>query len=123
VKSTTFQVNPSGGLPVATSVLKVERVLKGQNAAPDVVVRQLGGPVAHFSGGALAELDNDRLLLPNDHVLVMLTQGGSGIYFTVAAAGVNEIRSDGKLAAEDSNPFAAAVNGKTVDQLASLIAA
>jgi hypothetical protein len=63
VEAVEFAVNPSGGMPIATSRIRVHQTIKGASSE-DIAVTQLGGPVAHRSGGALAELADNELALP-----------------------------------------------------------
>lgn len=122
VSLVTFEVNPSRGMPLATATVHVEQVIKGM-VAPILTVKQLGGPVAHGATGALAELNNDRLVLPHDHVLLMLNLDSSSLFYhTVLGAGVNEIDTSGRLVPEDSNPFATAVRGIAVADFAARVA-
>jgi len=108
-----FASNPSGGMPIATARVQVARTVKGQ--APSMVtVTQLGGPVAHGQGGALAELDADELILPGDQVVLLLTQpvaGGSPR--TVQGGGVYFVRN-GAMAGESSEFYK--VKGESLDQ-------
>lgn len=121
VSDVTFQSSPSGGMPLATATIAVERIVKGQ-AGSTLVVRQLGGPVAQGSGGALAEFDTDHLLLPGDHVLLMLSRGATDpFYRPLLGVGVNQIRADGTVVAEESNPFRGFISGRTVAEVVATL--
>jgi hypothetical protein len=117
VRAVAFRANPGGGLPLATATVGVLQTAKGLSA-PTVTVLQLGGPVAEGSGGALAQLDTDPLLLPGDDVLLLLrpSPAAPGLYRTVIGAGVNEI-TNGTVRAQDGNPFGARITGRTVPDL------
>lgn len=123
VQGVAFSSNPGGGMPLSTSTIVVERVLKGTTSSMFITVHQRGGPVAQAQGGALAELDTDKLLLTGDHVLLMLSVTAGGAYSPLPGAGVNEIDANGRIAPEDSNPFGDQIAGKSVDAFATLIAA
>ena len=121
VRAVTFQSNPSRGLPLATATVDVLQTAKGRSA-PTITVLQLGGPVAEGSGGALAQLDTDPLLLPGDDVLLLLhpSPAAPGLYRTVIGAGVTEI-THGTVRAQDGNPFGAQITGQTVPDLLALM--
>lgn len=84
VESTEFVSDPNSGgtLPVARSVVSVKRVLVARGVtAPvgQITVLQHGGPVwqrgadmVHGTGGMLAELETDPLLLPGRDVVLFL---------------------------------------------------
>ncbi len=79
-----------------------------------VTVTQLGGPVAHGQGGALAELDADELILPGDQVVLLLTQPvAGGSLRTVQGGGVYFVRN-GAMAGESSEFYK--VKGESLDQ-------
>lgn len=117
VRTVTFQANPGGGMPLATATVDVLQVAKGR-PAPVLTVLQLGGPVAEGTGGALAQLDTDPLLLPGDDVLLLLqpSPAAPGPYRTVYGAGVNKIISK-TARAQDGNPFGAQITGRSVPDL------
>jgi hypothetical protein len=117
VRAVTFQANPSGGLPLATATVDVLQTARGR-AAPTITMLQLGGPVAEGSGGALAQLDTDPLLLPGDDVLLLLhpSPATPGLYRTVLGAGVNKI-TNGTVRAQEGNPFGAQITGRSVPEL------
>lgn len=117
VRTVTFQTSPGGGMPLATATVDVLQTAKGRSA-PVVTVLQLGGPVAEGTGGALAQLDTDPLLLPGDDVLLLLqpSPAAPGLYRTVNGAGVNKI-TDGTVRAQDGNPFGAQITGRSVPGL------
>jgi hypothetical protein len=120
VLNVDFAPNPSGGMPVATAHVQVARTVKGQ-ALSTVAVTQLGGPVAHGQGGALAVLDSDELVLPGDQVVLLLTQPiAGGPIRTVAGGGVYFVRN-GAVAGESSEAYQ--VTGQSADQLISELAA
>lgn len=115
-----FASNPSGGMPIATARVQVARTVKGQ--APSIVtVTQLGGPVAHGQGGALAELDTDELVLPGDQVVLLLAQPTAGGFLrTVQGGGVYFVRN-GTIAGKSSEFYK--VKGEPLDQFLSELAA
>jgi hypothetical protein len=120
VLSVDFESNPSGGMPIATARVQVIRAIKGQ-ASPVVSVTQLGGPVAHGQGGALAKLDADELILPGDEVVLLLTQpSAGGSLQTVQGGGVYVVRN-GSIAGESSEFYK--VKGLPLDQFISDLAA
>jgi len=121
VSAVSFAANPSGGMPLATVTFAVERTIKGA-VSGTLTVRQLGGPVAQGSTGALAEFDTDRLLIPGDHVLLMLTRDSRGMLRTEPGAGISSIDAKGRLVPENSNAFGATIRGHTVDEFAGLAA-
>lgn len=93
VQTITFDPNPSGGLPYATSQIQVVGVVKGQ-ASPVISVFQLGGPVAPGDGGRLAQLAMDPLVLPGDEVVLLLAKGSAGqLWRPVYGAGVYVVRN------------------------------
>ncbi len=115
VRSVTFQSDPAGGLPLATATADVVATAKGQSTST-ILVRQLGGPVAQGSGGALAMLDSDPLVLSGDDAVLLLSHDSANSYRTVNGAGVNLVHN-GVVRAQDSNPFASQVNARVVDDL------
>ena len=119
VRGVTFADNPSGGMPLATATVDVTRKFKGAIGSV-ITVRQLGGPVAQGTGGALAEIDTDRLLLPGDEAILMLRIGTSGNFNTLPGAGVNLIKN-GRVEAEAANPFGLLFTGRTVDEVAKYL--
>ncbi len=122
VESTAFAPNPSGGLPIAISTVRVSDTRKGFAGAV-VEVRQLSGPVAQEKGGAFAHLDTDEPLLPGDDVILLLEQANDGMMTAQPGTGIYFVR-DGVVEAEALNPFADAMNGRSAgDVLASLAAA
>ncbi len=121
VESTAFAPNPSGGLPIAISTVRVSDTRKGFAGAV-VEVLQLGGPVAQEKGGAFAHLDTDEPLLPGDDVILLLEQADDGMMTAQPGTGIYFVR-DGIIAAEQSNPFGDQMNGRAAgDVLASLTA-
>jgi len=113
VLSVDFSSNPSGGLPIATARVQVTKTVKGQ-ATSIVAVTQLGGPVAHGQGGALAELDVDELILSGDQVVLLLTQPSAGGNMrTMQGGGVYFVRN-GAIAGESSDFYK--VRGESLDQ-------
>lgn len=121
VRTVTFQTSPGGGLPLATATVDVLQTAKGRSA-PVLTVLQLGGPVAEGTGGALAQLDTDPLLLPGDDVLLLLqpSLATPGLYRTVTGAGVNTI-TNGTVRAQHGNPFGAQITGRSVPDLLTAI--
>jgi hypothetical protein len=122
VEGTTFQINPSGGLPIALSTVRVASVDKGAPGGDVIVVRQLGGPVAQPNGGALARLDNDESILPGDDVVLFLQRASDGRYTTQPGTGVYFVR-DGRAYAEEANPFGGQMSGLSVAEVTESIAA
>jgi hypothetical protein len=114
VQDVTFVPNPSGGLPIATAHVQVLETIKGQ-ASQVISVGQLGGPVAQKTGGALAELDSDELVLPGDEVVLLLQPtGSSGVSRTVLGGGVYFVRN-GVVTGESSEQYK--LNGGSVQKL------
>lgn len=123
VTNVEFAINPSGGLPLATATVEVVRNVRGAAPSTTVTVYQLGGPVANGTGGALAELDADPLILPGDHVVLLLVaeKNGSG-FRTVPGPGVMTVASDGSVTVHGEDPFAAQLNGESLDVVVRLLA-
>lgn len=120
VRKVSFASNPSGGLPIATSVIDVTDVGKGGMPA-SITVMQVGGPVAQSEGGALAQLDNDPLLAAGEEVILLLTEPDAmGIFRTVPGAGVSFIRGNVVEAAE-ANRFAADVDGRSPEAVLAML--
>ncbi|PZS09774.1 MAG: hypothetical protein DLM70_01250 [Chloroflexi bacterium] len=120
VLNVNFAPNPSGGLPIATARVQVARTIKGR-AASVITVTQLGGPVAHGQGGALAELDADQLILPGDQVVLLLVPlAADGMLRTVQGGGVYFVRN-GVMASENSEFYK--VTGHSLDQFISELVA
>lgn len=119
VVNTSFAVNPSGGMPLATASVATLQLVHGDVPAT-FQVRQLGGPVAQYAGGALLELDVDALLLPGDDVILLLRRGPDGTLRTLPGDGVLFVVGD-LVRAEDGSPVSSEVNGlKVSDILRSL---
>jgi len=91
VDAVTFAVNPSGGMPIETSRVRVQQTIKG-TSSEDIAVTQLGGPVAHGSGGALAELVDNELALPGDDVVLLLQRASANEPWHTIAGGVYFVR-------------------------------
>ncbi len=121
VEDTTFQINPSGGLPIALSTVRITAVEKGAPDGGVIVVRQLGGPVAQSNGGAFARLENDEPILSGDDVILFLQRGSDGRYTTQPGTGVYYVR-DGKTYAEEANPFGDQMSGLSVAEATESIA-
>jgi hypothetical protein len=119
VERTTFEVNPSGGLPIATSTVRVLSVQKGVVETNVIVVRQSGGPMAQEVDGALAQLDTGELILPGDDVVLLLRRGDRG-YSPEPATGVYFVR-DGRTYAQALNPFGNELAGQPVVTLIDTI--
>ncbi len=125
VLNTTFADGPNGGLPRATSTVRIERTIRGSfvPAAGDrVTVQQTGGPVASPTGAALTVLDADELLLPGDHVLVLLNWDPTAkSYRTVLGVGVNDITRDQRILSHGDTGAAQQLNGKSLDDALGLL--
>jgi hypothetical protein len=119
VTDTSFALNPQGGLPLATASVTTIQVVKG-HVPSDFQVRQLGGPVAQGAGGALAELDDDPLLLPGDDVILLLRTGPDGTLRTLPGDGILYVVDD-VVRAESGSPIASAVNGLSVADVLPLL--
>jgi hypothetical protein len=119
VMNTGFAVNPSGGMPLATASVVTLEAVKGDVPAT-FQVRQLGGPVAQYAGGALLELDVDALLLQGDDVILLLRRGPDGAFQTLPGDGVLFVVGD-LVRAEDGSPVAAEVNGLKVADVLRLL--
>lgn len=113
VRAVSFQARPTG-LPVTIATFEVLTATKGQ-APATITVQQVGGPVAQGNGGALAQLENDPLLLSGSEAVLLLTRDAtdSAVYRTVAGAGVNLVAGGG-VQAQEGNPFADKINGRSV---------
>lgn len=121
VEETTFEINPSGGLPIMRSSVRIATTGKGGlGGGSVVVVRQLGGPVAQPDGGAFARLDNDEPILPGDEVVLFLQRASDGAYAPQPGTGVYFIK-EGRTYAEEANPFGEQVSGRTPDWLTSAL--
>jgi hypothetical protein len=120
VEQTTFQPNPSGGLPIALSSVRVTSIMKGKPGADTIVVRQLGGPVAGSKGGVFARLDNDESILPGDDVILFLLPTSDGAYTAQPSTGVYFVR-DGRAYPERLNPFRGQLSGLAVDEASTMI--
>jgi hypothetical protein len=124
VKRVTFEVNSSGGLPLASATVTVIKRAKGLGSS-ELGLLQLGGPVwnaRNANGGALAQLDNDPLVLPNDEVILMLTRNNlSGRYRPVLGVGVTQVRAN-TVFPHHHNPLAPQLQGLGVDDALALLA-
>jgi hypothetical protein len=120
VEDTTFEVNPSGGLPVMVSTVRIASVDKGTVTAGVVSVRQLGGPVAQPDGGAFARLDNDEPILPGDDVILFLQRASAGQYTPQPGTGVYFVK-DGRTYAEEANPFGDQMSGLSATEVTKSI--
>lgn len=121
VESTSFEINPSGGLPIALSAVRITSLDKGVPGGSVIVVRQLGGPVAQAKGGAFARLSNDESILPGDDVVLFLRAAADGRYTTQPGTGVYFVR-DGRAYAEEANPFGDQLSGLSVTAVRGSIA-
>ncbi|HEX7158282.1 MAG TPA: hypothetical protein VF214_04685 [Edaphobacter sp.] len=120
VRGVNFANDPSGGMPTATTTLDVIGSVKGASSTV-LVIHQVGGPVWQAPGGALAELDTDPLLLPGDEAIVMLKRDSSGFMRPLIGVGVTFVKN-GRVQAEDANPFGAILTGHTADELMASLA-
>jgi len=119
VMNTSFAVNPQGGMPLATATVATLQAVKG-DVPESFQVRQLGGPVAQYQGGALVQLDGDPLLLPGDDVILLLRLGPDGTLRTLPGGGILYVVGD-LVRAEDGSPISTEVNGlKVADVLHTL---
>lgn len=119
VMSVNFAPNPSGGMPLATSSVALDRVVKGE-PVPTLTIVQLGGPVAQETGGALAQLNNDELLLPGDDVVLFLGRDSLGEWRPLPGAGIIFIES-GLAVPEASNAFGTSLKGQTKAAVVAVI--
>lgn len=111
---------PTGGVPDATVTVRIADRLKAGPLAPGaqtLTVRQVGGPMRTATGGALAQLDIDDLLLPGDDVFLLLTArpGLDADYNTIPSAGIYFITPTA-ITAEHSNVFGNSVTGQAPGQ-------
>ena len=107
-------VPSTDGLTESRATVKVSQVMKGQSSGV-VVIEQIGGPAWSPSGGELQQLEGDPLLLPGQHVLLLLRSGSSpSEYRTVYGAGVYLVTDKG-IQAPHSNAFGSRVNGMSVE--------
>lgn len=111
---------PTGGVPNAAVAVRIaDRIKAGALAAgtQTLTVRQVGGPLRQATGGALAELDIDELLLPGDDVFLLLTArpGLDADYNAIPSAGIYFITPTA-VRAEHSNVFGASVTGQAPGQ-------
>lgn len=120
VEDTTFEINPSGGLPIMLSTVRIVSIDKGTTDSGTIVVRQLGGPVAQSDGGAFARLDNDEPILPGDDVLLFLKRAPDGAFTTQPGTGVYFVRN-GRMYAEEANPFGDQMSGRTTAEVMTTI--
>lgn len=112
VESISFRPGTSG-VPVATATIRMSEWIKGISPEEDAVtVRQIGGPVPQPSGGGLAQLETDELILPGDDVFLFLTSRleTAPDYQTIPTAGIYFVHPAG-LVGQGVNPFGASVNG------------
>lgn len=114
VASVQFSPNPSGGLPIARSVVTVHEVLKGRRAEA-VSLLQLGGPIPDETDGVLAYLEFDELVLPGDEAFFLLRdRPDMGAHQALPSTGIYFVRN-GRVYAEQANyHFGAAVAGQVV---------
>lgn len=119
VTDTSFVSNPSGGMPLATASVATVEVIKG-NAPVALQVRQQGGPVAQYAGGALTEFDTDPLLLPGDDVILLLVPGRDGYLHTIPQDGILYVVGD-VVRAEDGSPISVQVSGLPVADVLRLL--
>lgn len=120
VADTAFEVNPSGGMPIALSAVRVSTVAKGTASPEMIVLRQSGGPVAQEIDGALVQLDTGELILPGDDVVLFLQRVDDAQFRAQAGTGVYFIRS-GLTYPEAANPFADEVAYRKVTDVIALI--
>ena len=111
VANTTFAPDPRGGMPISTSRLVLDDIVRG-TAQREILVIQAGGPVAQADGGALAQLDVDPLLLPGNHVLVLLEPAkDAGTFRTVPGVGILYVETSGLVRVPEGDPLAATFSG------------
>lgn len=120
VEDTTFEVNPSGGLPIMVSTVRIASVDKGTSGGSIIAVRQLGGPVAQPEGGAFARLENDEPILPGDDVILFLQRASAGHYTPQPGTGVYFVKG-GRIYAEEANPFGDQMSGLSALELATSV--
>ncbi len=116
VSSVHFIADPTGNLPQMSANVTISEVGKGSLASGQIVVRQIGGPVAQPHGaGALIELEYEQLMLPGDEVLLLVTpMPDGGQYRAVYGPGVQFIRG-GSLAGESSARYG--IDGKPYSEI------
>jgi hypothetical protein len=127
VVSTTYVTSyPTSSLTKSFATVEVIRSAAGGPTARTIEVLQIGGPGWTEDGkGALVQLEGDPLLLPGQHVVLLLvpayeeTQRAAGRYQTVYGAGVYLVTAGG-IRAPESNAFRASVNGRSVDEVLAL---
>jgi len=119
VEAVEFAVNPSGGMPIATSRIRVHQTIKGASSE-DIAVTQLGGPVAHRSGGALAELADNELALPGDDVVLLLQRVSANERWHTIAGGVYFVR-DGAVTSQSSEYYH--LSGEPVERFVARLSA
>ncbi len=113
------------GHPYSIATVEVDRVVKGKIRTRTIEVLQGGGPEWDTNGGSLEQFSEDPLLLPGDHVILLLMpawaeeQRAAGRYQTVWGAGVYLVTSAG-VYANGSNALAALVSGRQPDEVLAL---
>jgi hypothetical protein len=123
-----FASNPDGGLPIATTTIRIAEVLKRDATlaagTQTLDLYQAGGPVPYPApGGSLRELDIDELVLPGDQVVLFLThQPRVSGFSALAGAGVYFVRA-GRVTPEARNQFASTISGRSLPDVLAMIAA
>jgi hypothetical protein len=102
VTSTSFKVDPNIRLPVATSTLALDEMLKG-TAVSEITLHQVGGPLPQ-DGGIIGHFQGEPVLLRGDEVLLIAEKrkdrdGYSAVY----PLGIYSIRN-GAITVPDGSP-------------------
>ena len=125
VISTTYVLRTMPSIPLSIATVEVIRVAKGSVHTELIEVLQIGGPAWTEDGkGVLQQLEGDPLLLPEQHVVLLLipaqedSQRAAGRYQTVYGAGV--YLATPQIQAQSGNAFWESVNGRTVDEVIAL---
>lgn len=126
VISTTYLVDRTTHTTTSVATLDVTGASPGSEVAGHIEVVQIGGPAWTEDGiGVLQQLEGDPLLLPGDHVILVLVPAcaeehrAEGRYQTIFGAGIYHVTPDG-VRAPDSNAFSSSVAGLNSSELLGL---
>jgi hypothetical protein len=126
VDSTTYVADLEDlGHPRSIATVEVERVVKGRIKSRTIEVAQSGGPFYDFTGGSLYQYSTDPLLLPGDHVILLLVPArrdedrDSGRYSAVLKVGVYLVTPQG-VYANGRNDLAGVISGRSPEEVLAL---
>jgi hypothetical protein len=120
VQSVHFIANPAGAMPTMEATVAVKGFAKG-SGAPVMRVMQSGGPVAQQGNrGALAELEEEPLILPGDDVVLLLNNASvDNTYRTATYGGCVFFVKGGLISGPTAERYGIA--GQQVDQIWSAL--